>query len=55
MPRNQDSGFGYSDLFHHSLGLLQRKTPNEFLGIVSLIFASILLGAWKCDQMVNPN
>lgn len=53
MLRIQDSGFGYGDLFDHSLGLLQRKTPNEFLGIY--FFTSILLGAWQCDRMMNPN
>lgn len=55
MLRIQDSGFGCSDLFEHSLGLLQRKIPNEFLGIVPLLFARILLRAWQHDGMVNPN
>lgn len=55
MLRIEDSGFGYTDPFDHSLDLLQRKTPTEFLGIVSLLFARTLLGAWQRGLMVNPN
>lgn len=48
MLRIEDSGFGYTDLFDHSLDLLQRKTPTEFLGILFALCKDLAgsMAAW---------